>query len=495
MNKKGKTSLLLALPLMAALSAGAQNDPIYISGSVYISDSSNTQWYSNVELGPNAQLYITDNQKAYFYGAQFKADPGAKIYGTNSSWTTLTQGAGSGSTAFVQPNPMDNSTVQQTLDGGNSGNPANATQNTLASIEINNNLGVKLVNTDSRIGGTVTFTNGHLYTDAHDMVLSSAATCSNYDASKYIVTNLGNAAGGHLVKESYTGAFTFPVGKSDGDYTPAVITSAAANTIHVNVTDYAGSTPVENNGNGIDRTWNIFGNNNNGAIIGLQHNTATNNNNFSNTSNYVTRYGISPNNTGDLTSQTAWQVNTAAAGTTGSVAGAAINSRAYTALATTASANEAFFTKATNIQTAPPDFTTLIDIDRLDFAAGDTRDFAIDIFELAGQPSNGQVAFRIPKIPSYTITYSTTASTVNVSGSYAVNNVDWDFTQTSSYILCTLKAGKTIPGYGISSVGFTVQRNVGSPAGVQNIAAVIVAGSGGDSQTANNSVTTIFTAQ
>lgn len=495
MNKKSRRSLLFALPLAITFSASAQSDPIYINGAVYIDAGSNTQWYSNVELGTNAQLYIVDGQKTFFYGAQFKVDPGAKIYGANNAWTTLTQGAGSGSTAFVQPNPMDNSVVQQTLDGGNSGNPANATQNTLTGIEVNNTLGVKLVNTDTRIGGMVTFTNGHLYTDAHDMVLATAATCTNYDTSKYIVTNLGNATGGHLVKENYTGAFTFPVGKADGDYTPAVITPAVANTIHVNVTDYATSTSVENSGGGIDRTWNIFGNNTGGATVGLQHNTATNDNSFSNTSNYVTQYGTAPNNTGDLTSQTAWQVNTAVASTNGSVTGSAVNARTYTALAATASANEAFFTKATSAPTAPPDFTTMIKIDKLTFANGETRDFVIDISELLGQPNIGPVTFRISQMPSYTISYSATASTVNVAGGYAVNNADWDITQNSDYIYCTLKAGQTITGYGRSSVGFTVQRNPNTPAGTQNFAAVIITGSGGDSQLTNNSATAAFTAQ
>jgi len=135
-----------------------------------------------------------------------------------------------------------------------------------------------------------------------------------------------------------------------------------------------------------------------------------------------------------------------------------------------------------------PDYTPLISIDALSFAANESRDFAVQILEQSGGINFGSVSFRIPLPPSFTFTYGTATTTVNVDGGTTVNNSDWDITQVSGYILCTLKAGKTIPPFGLSSVGFTITRKAGSPGGsIQNFAAVIVAHSGGDNNSTDNS--------
>lgn len=342
--------MLLLLLFLLPLADQAQTDPIYINGPYFVGAGVSEQWYGNVELGPDAELYIEDGAKILFYGAGLKMNPGAKIYGVDATWTTFTQGAGTGAIVFIQSNPMDGSTVQQTLDGGNSGNPAIGTTNTFSSIEIDNTLGVKLVNTDTRVGGTVTFTSGHLYTDTHDAVLGNSATLSGYDAAKYVVT----AGSGHLVKEGLSTAFEFPVGIATGDYTPATVTPSASNTIHVNVDSYGNDAPDQIRPDGVQRSWNIYGNNAGGALISLQHNSVTNQAEFNSTKNFVTRYGTQPNNTGDNQSASGWQVNTQGASSAGSVAGSEARSRNYTSLATSASANEAYFTKATNTLTPLP---------------------------------------------------------------------------------------------------------------------------------------------
>lgn len=135
-----------------------------------------------------------------------------------------------------------------------------------------------------------------------------------------------------------------------------------------------------------------------------------------------------------------------------------------------------------------PDYTPLISIDELSFMANASRDFVVNIIEQSGGINAGQITFRIPLPPSFAITYSPTTSMASVDGGTAVNNSDWDISLTSGYILCTLKAGKTIPPFGLSSVGFTITRKPGTSGGtIQNFAAVIVAHSGGDGNTANNS--------
>nr|WP_129021121.1 Ig-like domain-containing protein [Edaphocola flava] len=143
-----------------------------------------------------------------------------------------------------------------------------------------------------------------------------------------------------------------------------------------------------------------------------------------------------------------------------------------------------------------PDFTPVVQIDALSFpAAGDNRDFVVNIVEVANMISLGQVAFRIPKLSAFTITYGATTTTSNVSGGTTVFNNDWIITETSSYILCTLKPGKVISPYGYSALGFNITRKAGIAANTsQPINAIIIAASGGDSNSANNSSQTSVTA-
>lgn len=148
-----------------------------------------------------------------------------------------------------------------------------------------------------------------------------------------------------------------------------------------------------------------------------------------------------------------------------------------------------------SVTNPPPDFTPEITIDATSFAAGQSRDFTVGIYEVNNQPGSGQVAFRLPKGSAFTYTFNPTATTAGVSGGTAVNNADWNITQTSGYILCTLKPGKTIGAYGLSYVGFTVTRNAGVAINTtQNITAIIVPGSGGDSDNTDNTNSTTLTA-
>ncbi|MTK54134.1 MAG: gliding motility-associated C-terminal domain-containing protein [Paludibacter sp.] len=317
-------------------------EPIYINDTYTVAAGSATQWYGNVVLGSNARVYIEDGEKLYFYGDTLKIFPGARIYGSNTAWTMLNHGTGTGMFVFKQPNPNTGTITQQILDGGNGSNPANSLQNTLTSIEINNPKGVLLLNTDARVGTSITFTTGHLFLNTRDMVLTSIANLLGYDADKYVVT----ASTGHLVKENYTGAFIFPVGYAVNDYTPATVSPVTANTMHVNVSSYAASAPDEADLAGITRTWNIYGNTTASATISLQHNSKTNMLGFSSAANYITRYGKAPNNSGYYPSTDEWQFNYQEASLVGSVPGSEILTHKFDSLATYSIKREAYYTKA-----------------------------------------------------------------------------------------------------------------------------------------------------
>jgi len=143
-----------------------------------------------------------------------------------------------------------------------------------------------------------------------------------------------------------------------------------------------------------------------------------------------------------------------------------------------------------------PDFTPANDIDALSFPNnGSTRDLVVNIQEILNTPNLGSVVFRVRKLTAFNITYNPVANSANVFGGKTVNNNDWIFTENAFFITCTLKPGVIISGFGVSPVGFTITRKVGIPVNTsQNITVTIEDASGGDSNSANNSVVTTITA-
>jgi hypothetical protein len=146
---------------------------------------------------------------------------------------------------------------------------------------------------------------------------------------------------------------------------------------------------------------------------------------------------------------------------------------------------------------AVADFTLTIDIDGVVFlSAAPTKDFVVNISEIGGAPSAGQVVVKIPKQSAFTITYGAATSTSNVSGGVSVNNNNWTITENSSFITMTLKAGVTIGANTISAIGFSITLKSNVPTQTtQPITATIVNGSGSDGVHYNNTYNTIVKAQ
>jgi len=141
-----------------------------------------------------------------------------------------------------------------------------------------------------------------------------------------------------------------------------------------------------------------------------------------------------------------------------------------------------------------PDFTPLIAMGVGGYgftnppSAGSSKDFMVTIQEVGNASSTGQVVFRITKSSNYTITWSNASGTSNVPGPTTNNNSDWDFTQDPTYIYVTLKSGGVIPAFGTSKIGFTITRNTGVAVNSNTSLTVrITGGSGGDSNSSNNS--------
>jgi hypothetical protein len=144
-----------------------------------------------------------------------------------------------------------------------------------------------------------------------------------------------------------------------------------------------------------------------------------------------------------------------------------------------------------------PDFTPTIDIDALVFvAAGNAKDFVVNISEIKGAPSDGQVIVKIVKQSAFLITYGAATSTSNVNGGVSVNNTDWVITENGSFITMTLKLGIIIGTNTSSSIGFTIARKPDVPAQTsQPITVTIINNSGLDIYNFNNTYNTVVKAQ
>lgn len=233
-------------------------------------------------------------------------------------------------------------------------------------MHVQNANSIVLINTPTRIEGELQWNvaSGNILLGDNDLVFNQNGSEAGFQPDRFAITN-GN---GHVVKENYTGDWIFPVGKTTNDYTPAAINNTVMNTMHVLVQDYATSASVESvtgtSKDGMLRTWNIYADNASGnSIVNLQHNTVTNQAEFSETNQFVTQWSTTtPNTSGDNTnSTTAWQSNNAAMGmtgnlsSTGTVTGSSMRSRTYTNFATNANDAIAYFTKSSkSFNVAPP---------------------------------------------------------------------------------------------------------------------------------------------
>jgi hypothetical protein len=73
----------------------------------------------------------------------------------------------------------------------------------------------------------------------------------------------------------------------------------------------------------------------------------------------------------------------------------------------------------------------------------------------------------------------------DVDGGTLNNNFDWNFRETATSIICTLRPGVVLPKSGSSVVGFRTERRGNTTTGTNQTLGFTVAG-GGDATSANN---------
>jgi hypothetical protein len=138
-------------------------------------------------------------------------------------------------------------------------------------------------------------------------------------------------------------------------------------------------------------------------------------------------------------------------------------------------------------QASTPDLTSGIDIDGLNFNDGASRDFVVNLFEVAHAETSGTISFRVTKLGAFNITYPTVSGNSNVFGSTPNQNSNWSFTENASFITATLRPGLIIDADDQATIGFNVSRKDGIPSKTtQNLTVTIVGGSGGETNSTNN---------
>ncbi|MNJ87405.1 hypothetical protein D3C87_49230 [compost metagenome] len=142
------------------------------------------------------------------------------------------------------------------------------------------------------IGGTLDLAvnDADVILNGQNLAFNNSGKITNYSKDRMVVT--GNSIVGHMIKE-YNGkdSFVFPVGISEGDYTPATLIPQNASKLYVSVQDYirAGKA-IKNLSTGMDRVWHIYGSGATTVSMTLQHNPFTNGNLFKDENAAISRY-------------------------------------------------------------------------------------------------------------------------------------------------------------------------------------------------------------
>ena len=142
------------------------------------------------------------------------------------------------------------------------------------------------------------------------------------------------------------------------------------------------------------------------------------------------------------------------------------------------------------------DLTPGIQIATALFSANQSAELLVDIYENAVGNSNGTITVTIPvpagftiAVPSIATLTSTPTSGTNGTSAFfatAYNNGNWNFSLSGGFVTATSKTGVSIAKSDLSTLGFTITRSAGTPAGTNSNLVISVTG-GSDSTPANNS--------
>lgn len=130
---------------------------------------------------------------------------------------------GAGATVTVQGDVTSNVDIQGTgllqMKGSGLQN-IDMGGHTIPNLEIDNTSNVTLLNSNTRIGTSLLFTNGRFLTGSQNLVMGSSAGITGFSSSRFVQTS----STGVLTKESLgASSFLYPVGFGAGEYNPLTI--------------------------------------------------------------------------------------------------------------------------------------------------------------------------------------------------------------------------------------------------------------------------------
>ncbi len=498
--QSGVRGLIAALLLCFGMAAHSQDASPYANyyggyDGAYLSigKADNFEWYGPVHIASPCTVYIEDGAIAKFYGKDMVIEPGVVVmsyngFNADGSFANLKSAdLGTGSIAFIQANPLYNTNEQQTLNGGYSTGSAS---NTLPAISIDNANGVTLTESSIRIGNNITFTSGHLFVDTHDAVLSPAATITDYDQSKFVVT----ASTGTLKKEGVNAtAFTFPVGYVNAAtaYVPATLTNTGTADIFsvraINPLTPAASATATGY---LTNSWEIKEGTAGGSNVqlALQHNSPGNEG--SGYASATAQIVASP-------ATSAWAA--AVSNATIAAAGTVQDSKLHTINGVTDFSTNTFFSKATAATAKPdltPDFYMQASSFKMQAPKLDSSFLVVYIGEINNVATDGTIEFRLAKNSSLDITYNPSLLSIQSNGqSTPVSNTDWIF-DGSNPTYYSFKTNKVIAAGNYSSFGVMVRANSSVTSTTKTpLTGSIYKGSGGDDTSDNNKTTVTVSVQ
>ena len=132
----------------------------------------------------------------------------------------------SGATVTVQGDLTSNVDIQGTgllqLKGTSLQN-VDMGGNTIPNLELDNTAGATLLNTNTRIGTSMLFTNGNFQLGNFNMLIAPGATLTNFNNARFFMTN----GTGVLTRQSMGAAsFIYPVGFSSTEYNPLTMSNS-----------------------------------------------------------------------------------------------------------------------------------------------------------------------------------------------------------------------------------------------------------------------------
>ncbi|MFT3826184.1 MAG: T9SS type A sorting domain-containing protein [Chitinophagaceae bacterium] len=223
------------------------------TGKIFFNGDTATIFSNVINMG---KLGVGQKAVVNFSGKIWENDPQSLITDESNN--------GEGVTGIGGLVRFRSDSTRQQLNGGY--NSASRSGPMFASFELQNKLGLELVNSSSKIRHGLHLQNGLFYLQNNILVVGDGGpgTISGYDSSRYIVT--GNAPGmGLLIRESIKAGdeiVTFPIGPRDYAYTPAAVKTSSALGDDYYATVFDGVKTNVTSGNniideGVNTTWQI----------------------------------------------------------------------------------------------------------------------------------------------------------------------------------------------------------------------------------------------